>query len=513
MLDNLEVVGSVIADDTSPSFEAFRFKANAFQYVYPGTLLGTTGNDRKSFLIGRVSKAIEINPHESAERSKVREAMEMLPDYPAEDFSTTIFRVYEVDIIEEAIIKDDDTIVIEQPSNMPKAGEEVFQLSDSIVADALGFATNHDLSLCLGTTQHSSATSDGQQATNNVMLKREAIQRHLFIGGTTGSGKSYSTGIILEEINRLGLPIVILDSQNEYAGLAKCLGGNVLVPGKDYTVRLSSLTETEVLDLVPTLRGTKGYDLLAFTFIRLKREMLRRRKDSFNLDELLFGMEADAPGLQVSPQSRTLGIRRTQSSIERHNFLGGKTNWKQLLSWRNNNKTPILTIDCNGLDQTQLQLIVAATLRELQTLRKDTQIPPYTVVLDEAHLLVPEGEGSACKQVIREGVRLGRHFGICMILITQSPVDIDKKTIRQCNTRLIFALEPDQLDAIRGVRADATDDMLNRLPKMPVGTCLLSGTYETVKHAIPIRIRSDRETTPGGETPDIFAEVQSKWQK
>lgn len=514
MLDSLETVGSVIADDTSPSFETFRFKANAFQYVFPGTLLGTCVNDEKRFLIGRVSQAIEINPHESAERSKVREAMDMQPDYPGEDFSTTIFRVYEVEIIEEAIVQNDGAITIEQPSNMPKAGANVFQLSSSIVADALGFETDRDISLCLGTTQHSGTAFNGQPPTNNVMLKREAIQRHIFIGGTTGSGKSYSTGIILEEINRLGLPIIILDSQNEYAGVAQDLGGRVLVPGDDYTVRLSSLTETEILDLVPTLRGTKGYDLLAFTFIRLKRAIVQQQKESFDLDDLLAGMEADAPGLQINSQSRSLGVRRTQSSVERHHFLGGKTNWNDLLSWQaNDGNTPILNIDCNGLDQTQLQLIVAATLRELQTLRKGDQVPPYTIVLDEAHLLVPEGEGSACKQVIREGVRIGRHYGICMILVTQSPVDIDKKTIRQCNTRLIFALEPDQLDAIRGVRADATDDMLKRLPKMPVGTCLLSGTYETVKHAIPIRVRSDRKTTTGGETPNIFGEVQSKWQK
>jgi DNA helicase HerA-like ATPase len=98
-----------------------------------------------------------------------------------------------------------------------------------------------------------------------------------------------------------------------------------------------------------------------------------------------------------------------------------------------------------------------------------------------------------------------------MILITQSPVDIDKKTIRQCNTRLIFALEPDQLESIRGVKADATEDMLKRLPKMPRGTCLLSGTYETIKHAIPIQIRSDRKTRLGGVAPDIFEELKDKW--
>lgn len=513
MLDSLEVVGSVIADDTSPSFEAFRFKANAFQYVFPGILLGTWVNEGKSFLIGRVSQAIEINPHESAERAKVREAMDMMPDYPGEDFSTTIFRVYEAEIIEEAIIQDDGKINIEQPSNLPKAGNEVFHLSDRIVAAALGFATEHDLSLCLGTTQHSSVNSDDQRAANNVMLKREAIQRHLFIGGTTGSGKSYSTGIILEEINRLGIPIVILDSQNEYAGLATDLLGDILHPGEDYTVRLSSLTEAETLELVPTLRGTVGEGLLAYTFIRLKRNIRQRSVEGFDLQELLDGMRADAPDLQVKEPSLLLALGRTRSFVERHSFLGGKTNWQKLLSRESfNDNAPILNVDCNGLDQTQLQLIVAATLRELQTLRKDNKIPPYVVVLDEAHLLVPDGEGSSCKQVIREGVRIGRHYGICMILITQSPVDIDKKTIRQCNTRLIFALEPDQLDAIRGVRADATDEMLKRLPKMPVGTCLLSGTYETVKHAIPIRIRSDRKTTPGGATPDIFEEVRSKWR-
>ena len=156
-------------------------------------------------------------------------------------------------------------------------------------------------------------------------------------------------------------------------------------------------------------------------------------------------------------------------------------------------------------------MVVGATLRELQNLRLKGEIPPYVIVLDEAHLLVPEGEDTPCKQVIRENVRIGRHYGICMILITQSPVDIDKKTIRQCNTRFIFALEPDQLHALQGIKADTTEDMLKRLPKMPRGTCILSGTYETIKHAIPIKIRSKRKTRPGGVTPDIFKEVKERW--
>lgn len=496
-------IGSVIADDVSPSFDVFRLKANANEYVFPGALVATYVSKNK-FLVGRISGSIEVNPHESASRAKVREAMGIQADYPEEQLSTNIYRVYEAEIVEEGIINTNKSIEITEPSDMPKAGGEVFIPNESVIAQAMGFERDAEKSLCLGRTRITDEDQD--KNINNVLLKPGIIQRHIFIGGTTGSGKSYATSIILEEINRFQIPIVILDSQNEYIGVATGLGGKVLTPGKDYKVRLSSLTESEILELVPTLRdGTLGNDLLAFTFLRLKRQMLSNPKYSFGIDQLITEMENDAPTLQIPGSSTRLALQRTRSSLERHKFLGETTNWKDLLTMGN-----VINIDCGDLDQGQVQLVVGATLRELQRLRVNNDVPPYVAVLDEAHLLVPEGENSPCKQVIRENVRIGRHYGICMILITQSPVDIDKKTIRQCNTRFIFALEPDQLESIRGVKADASEDMLKRLPKMPRGSCILSGTYETIKHAIPIRIRSDRKTKDGGVTPNIFDEVE-KW--
>lgn len=503
-------IGTVIADDVSPSFDAFRFKANANEYVYPGSLVGTHIDGQK-FLLGRISSSIEVNPHESAERAKVREAMDIKADYPQEELSTNIFRVYEADIVEEGLIVDEEKssrLDITEPSDMAKAGEAVFIPTEAVIAQAMGFETDPEKSLCLGNTRILAEDSVGtdSETLNNVLLNPQFIQRHLFVGGTTGSGKSYATGILLEEINKFKLPIVILDSQNEYIGVAEGLEGKVLQPSVDYTVRLSSLTEAEVLGLVPTLRGTLGYDLLAYTFLRLRREILSGSRESFGLNELVSQMESNAPILEIKENSSRLATQRTRSYLGRHRFLGEATNWVELLR-----QYPVINVDCADLDQSQLQLVVGATLRELQRLRVSGTIAPFVAVLDEAHLLVPEGEDSPCKQVIRENVRIGRHYGICMILITQSPVDIDKKTIRQCNTRFVFALEPDQLQSIRGVKADATEEMLTRLPKMPRGTCLLSGTYETIRHAIPIKIRSERKTREGGAAPDIFEEVK-KWK-
>lgn len=508
----LRDIGSVIADDVSPSFDVFRFKALANEHVYPGTLVGSS-IDKNRFLIGRISSSIEVNPHESASRTAVRHAMDIQPDYPQEGLSTSVYRVYEADIIEEGFVKIDGgntRIEITEPSDMAKAGTPVFIPSEEVIAQAMGFELDMKKALCLGRTKITSedSLSTEKDIPNNVLLNPEIIQRHIFIGGTTGSGKSYATGIMLEEVNKFNLPIIILDSQNEYVALAEDLGGRVLRPGPDYTVRLSSLTETEVLDLVPTLRGTHGYELLAFSFLGLKREIIQGTRKSFGIADLIPRMNQDAPTLNLDARSIGIASRRTQTSIERHDFLGDRTNWSELIK-----KYPVINIDCGRLDQSQLQLVVGATLRELTNLRLRKELPPYMVVLDESHLLVPEGEDSPCKQVIRENIRIGRHYGICMILITQSPVDIDKKTIRQCNTRFIFALEPDQLESIRGVKADATEDMLNRLPKMPRGTCILSGTYETIKHAIPIKVRSDRKTRPGGVAPDIFKEIREQWTK
>lgn len=509
---SLKNIGKVIADEASPSFDVFRFKALAKEYVYPGTLVGAA-IEKNKFLIGRISASIEVNPHESASRTAVRDAMDIAPDYPEEGLSTNIYRVYEADIIEEGLVKiekEKPYIVITEPSDMAKAGTEVFIPGEEVIAQAMGFEQEKDKALCLGRTRITAedVLSSEKEANNNVLLKRDVIQRHIFVGGTTGSGKSYATGIILEEINKFAVPIVILDSQNEYIELTKGLGGKVLIPGIDYTVRLSSLAEGEVLELVPTLRGTHGYELLAFSFLGLKREILSGKRKEFSLADLINRMQQDGPSLNLEQRSIGIATRRTQSSLERHKFLGERTNWVPLIA-----QYPVVNVDCGDLDQSQLQLVVGATLRELQHLRLGGQIPPYVVVLDEAHLLVPEGEDSSCKQVIRENVRIGRHYGICMILITQSPVDIDKKTIRQCNTRFIFALEPDQLDSLRGIKADATEDMLKRLPKMPRGTCLLSGTYETIKHAIPIKIRSDRKTKEGGGAPNIFREIRETWKK
>ena len=283
----------------------------------------------------------------------------------------------------------------------------------------------------------------------------------------------------------------------------KKLRGKVLTPGKDFNIRISSLTDRELINLLPEATSLQQ-NIIAAAFMELKDEIRTGKRTKFLIKDLVGRIAVVGPKLTKSADSVTLATMRTQF-LERDDIsvkeLNERIGPKQMI--------PCLAIDCKHLNSSKLQTVATALLRELQDLRIREFIPPYVAVIDEAHLFVPEGEGSPCKQIIREGVRMGRHHGIAMVLMTQSPVDIDKRTIRQCNTRLVFALEQDQLEAIRGVRSDASDEMLRTLPKMPQGTCLLSGTYESVKHTIPVKIRK-RETpnSEGGATPPIFR----KWK-
>ena len=495
-------IGTVASDSETPTFEAVRVKLKAGSDVRPNTLVRIpVSRSGPATLIGRIRTAHEHNPNEATGAIHLRDTLEMKASYPKEEESTTIFRVVEAELVEE-LYEEDGKKKTRSPQTLPQSGADVFLATDAEIVLTLGLATEPGKGLYLGDTVSG--------ITTKVILKREAIQRHFFIGGTTGSGKSYAMGVLAEELRKHDLPLVFIDTQDEYAELAKKLGGIVRVPGKDFNIRISSLTEREVIGLIPAIKESDlQQNIVAAAFNELMVELKTGARDKFVIDDLVERIKVVGPKLTTKKDSVAAAAFRTDF-LKRHDIFGegiGRENWPTTMY-------PCLSIRCKSLTAGSLQTVATAVLRELQDLRLRGFIPPYVAVIDEAHLFVPEGEGSACKQVIREGVRIGRHHGICMVLLTQSPVDIDKSVIRQCNTRMIFALEPDQLDAIRGVKADASEAMLKALPKMPQGTCLLSGTYESVKHSIPVKVRL-RETpdSEGGKTPDIFGEMADTWNE
>jgi hypothetical protein len=227
-----QLIGTVTSDQDTPTFEIVRIKLKTGQDVKPGTLVTIpVSRTEKTTLVGRIRSAYEHNPNEGADSINVRDTLGIQPNYPGEEDSTTIFRLVEADLIEEFIevidSNDEKKSQIRAPQNLPNSGANVYVANPDEIVLALGLQKDKDIGLHIGETTSGTPTQ--------IILKREAIQRHFFIGGTTGSGKSYAVGVIVEELVKHNLPIVFIDTQDEYSELAKKLNGTVVEPGRDFS--------------------------------------------------------------------------------------------------------------------------------------------------------------------------------------------------------------------------------------------------------------------------------------
>jgi DNA helicase HerA-like ATPase len=315
-------VGTIISDNETPTFEIVRMKMKPDCDLRPGKLIRIpSARGEQVTLIGRVRSAYENNPNVRPEAVGVRDSLGIAPNYPQEKDSTTIYRLIEADLIEEV-----SGNTMRSPQTLPNAGAEVIVADEGEIARTLGLASSDAIALNIGETISGTITP--------IRLKREAIQRHFFIGGTTGSAKSYAMGVLTAELIGHGLPVIFLDTQDEYSSLVTKLGGVVLTPGEDFAIRISSLTDRELLDLIPTDSQLQK-DIIAASFLELKDELAAQTRPKFTLDDLVARIQQVGPQLTNTNSSVQLAARRTQFLRRNDNIFGdgvAKENWPKHMS-------------------------------------------------------------------------------------------------------------------------------------------------------------------------------------
>lgn len=497
-------IGRVACFDGTPDFLEVRVLLEPGAEVRPGELLGVWHGRRTSVLtVVQVTQCAEVNPNEEPQLVAARQTLGLEAGYGEEGTSTRIFRLASCATLEEFDVVEgpvDAGAGSRSPVLLCRSGDPVVRIPAPLQAKALGLAPSEDKGLDLGIVR-------GEDDLRAV-ISPVALQLHMGIFGNPGKGKSYLSGVVLEEATRWGLPCLILDINGEMVDAVKELGGDVIaLPDRaQFGLALDQLTPSELVEITPNVqKGMQYAELLEYAHERLLSDQKETQKNLIALDRIIVQCGADL-GLAA------LTIRTAQArlnGLKKDPLIGDGFSFAERLS----NKRLVL-LDCRRLTLNQTRLVATAAARALQEIgrrkfreaaagNRDAAAWLAIYFVDEAHLVIPEDERTVSAQVHFELARMGRHVRTGMILASQSPQDLNRSVLKRLQTRFVFALEKDQLRSLEGVLADLDEKLLRQLPKLPRGTCAVSGTSEVIKHGFLLDVRP-RETVVKGSTPQIF---------
>lgn len=384
---------------------------------------------------------------------------------------------------------------------VPTTGEDGFQSAELSRADdhLVGrYLSPGRATLDIGRALY---TDGGVRAT----LRAKGFDRHTFLCGQSGSGKTFALGVILERLLlQTDLRIVVLDPNSDFVGLDRIrsladvnrtssreispesygeiseryrrIVPNLKVvrpapyaqdPSRLLRIRFSDLERHEqglVLDMDP-LRDREEFNAYWRTIEELSKER-------YSLSEV-----KEALGRQFSAEARQLGLRIENLGVTHWNLwcTADEPSLIDVLEedWR------CLVVDSGTLASPAEQSIVAmAVLGHLWRHRHGRQ--PVLIVADEAHNICPQEPADNLEAAVTgHAIKIageGRKFGLYLLAATQRPSKIHANVLSQCDNLILMKMNStSDLAHVAQIFSQAPATFLDQSPHFAQGECLLAG--------------------------------------
>jgi len=345
-----------------------------------------------------------------------------------------------------------------------------------------------------------------------VSITVRGFRRHLAILGQTGAGKSYTTGVLIEELLKKGATIVILDPHADYVFLSRKKDGSVFSKriavfrtrestgryseeeiGKieTYEVKFSDLT----LDEIITVSGIQWNWSNIVEALRKALEELRRKSKDYKLEDLIERLKKG--------DQHAVSVLKYVRRLEKLKVFGDTTtDIMNILKPKH-----VSIMDLSGLDDAVADYIAYRILNDIFNATKTQQYKyPVFVFIEEAHRFIPSKENTLSKRIIKRIAAEGRKFGVFLVVISQRPHKIDPDVLSQCNSQIILKMtNPEDQTAVRRSSERMSEDLLSDLPGLNTGEAVIVG--EIVKAPVMVKIRL-RETKEGGADIVIVSKLK-----
>jgi hypothetical protein len=320
----------------------------------------------------------------------------------------------------------------------------------------------------------------------------------LFVAGKRGSGKSYTLGIITEELalamerREIEVAAVVVDTVDVFRQMvdanddqadvlkkwgyhAKGFPVNVYIPRRTYVglpdevkkkARLFPLSigprELSVSDWGYVLEkggtlSTAMENLIGETLDAIRRgyaletgEHVQLKRD-FSINDMIHCIESNPTIVEFyKPASRTALVQRLRRADRLGVFNPGGTSAQDLAVA---GQITIIDVAPLGSDaEAVLAILTNMLCRQVLTYRMAwtdegtsarEELPPTWLIIDEAHTLVPRSGITPAKDAIVGYAKLGRRFGCSLVLCTQQPSAVADEAISQADILISHSLSHD----------------------------------------------------------------------
>ncbi len=307
------------------------------------------------------------------------------------------------------------------------------------------------------------------------------FQKHVALLAMSGAGKSYTTLVIMEELlsrtmeeGRIGM--IVIDVHGEYTGLAKKpengefvdFSNKVKVISSPFiTLQTSLLEEGEFTRYLPEMSAVQLRELGQVI------KELKTEKKQYNISDLMEKIEIDE---NIKTQTKE-ALKGWLYKLDHTGLFGESENPDLLNSVKPGSALIFDLSPTTGLKKKQIMVNYIAS--RCFYLRKKNSIPPFVLILEEAHQFVPESskkELAISRSIIELYAREGRKFGSSLCIISQRPVKLSTTVLSQCGTHIILRItNPYDLEHIKEGSEQITRESLKMISTLPIGEALIVG--------------------------------------
>jgi len=350
------------------------------------------------------------------------------------------------------------------------------------------------------------------EATNIHIPIEEFASTHLAILASTGSGKSYTASVLIEEMMQPSsrASLLVFDPHGEYDTLAEMQGEEAFQGEDGYEPEIEyydperlrvRISELEIGDVMAILDNPSNrmQERLSTAW----RAMQRQESRTWGVDELIGEMERIYGDDDASVGALEWRLRR---SIERNDLFHPEEN-VPLDEIVDPGQCTVLQMDT--LDRWDQQLITTVLLRRMYRERLDdvrdreSEIEhPIFALFEEGHRFAPASGDAPSLGIMRTITSEGRKFGFGLGIISQRPSKIDQDVLSQCGTQISMQIQnPNDQDAIKNSVEAAGEDVLRELPGLTPGQAVVSG--DAMNTPALIQVRQRRTPHGAGSRPVI----------